>query len=189
MREAGQYLLPVCKTWSCAAISSASKSCMSSGCCGKTGVGRVSGCFEYFDEGFSGGCWSKLCNGTSRRNGEEGIVGSGCCISDISRLLDACEMTQSHRPLRFVRCSLPRCLLLRPCPTQHSPYGLTRKSTRCVITRLIQEVVGEIQFNRGKVCTLSHKEKTWKPMCLSIIWCIYFLAGEGHPLLGNHGAS
>ena len=26
-------------------------------------------------------------------------------------------------------------------------------------------------------------------MRLSIIWCIYFLAGEGHPWLGNHGAS
>ena len=26
-------------------------------------------------------------------------------------------------------------------------------------------------------------------MCLSIIWCIYFLAGEGHPWLENHGAS
>jgi hypothetical protein len=98
-------------------------------------------------------------------------------------------MTQSHRPLRFVRYSLPRCLLLRPCPTQHSPYGLTRKSTSCVITRLIQKVVGEIQFNRGKVCTLSHQRKNAEPMCLSIIWCIYFPAGEGHPLFGNHGAS
>jgi hypothetical protein len=80
--------------------------------------------------------------------------------------------------------------LTPPCPAQHSLYGLARKSTNCVITGLIHEVVGEIQLNRGKsLYARAPRKKTWGPTCLSFIRRIYFLVEEGHPLLRKHGTS
>src|SRR5215470_8324818 len=70
--EAGQYRFPVRRTVSCAAMSAASISCKSAGCCGKTGEGRTSDvpglCSSLAGVGDSDGVCKRLCRGTSRRN-------------------------------------------------------------------------------------------------------------------------